>query len=35
MWRDLLVVNKYLHRVVFAAILLWDQLFVMQVGLNV
>jgi hypothetical protein len=31
---DLLVVNQLVHRVVFTAILLWNLLFVMVVGLN-
>jgi hypothetical protein len=32
---DLLVINQLVHQVVFTAILFWDQLFVMVVGLNV
>jgi hypothetical protein len=34
-WRDLLVVNWFVHGVVFTVSLLWNQLFVMAVELNV
>jgi hypothetical protein len=31
---DLLAVNQLVHRVVFTAVLLWNQLFFMVVGHN-